>query len=62
MLASNDLNRPCALQRGLSFSANEAGLAFVENIQNSGLIAKEDLEKMAFRNAESLLGVKIRKN
>ena len=43
------------------FSANEAGLAFVEDIQNSGLIAGEDLEKLAFRNAESLLGVRVRK-
>ena len=42
------------------FSTNDTGLAFIEEIQNSGLIAKEDLEKIAFRNAENLLGVKAR--
>jgi predicted TIM-barrel fold metal-dependent hydrolase len=40
------------------FSANEKGLKFVEEIEKSGLIVGEDLEKFSFRNAESLLGVK----
>ena len=42
------------------FSANDTGLAFIEEAQDSGLIAKDDLEKIAFRNAEKLLGVKAR--
>ena len=40
------------------FSSNESGLAFIQEVQNSGLMSKEDLEKFAFRNAENLLGVK----
>jgi len=42
------------------FSANEKGLEFFEEIEKSGLIKGEDLEKFAFRNAEALLGVKAR--
>jgi predicted TIM-barrel fold metal-dependent hydrolase len=40
------------------FSSNEKGLAFIEEIQKSGLLSEEDLEKFAYRNAEKLLGVK----
>ncbi|RDW89638.1 hypothetical protein BP6252_01670 [Coleophoma cylindrospora] len=42
------------------FSANEKGLKFFEEIEKSGLIAGKDLEMFAYRNAESLLGVKAR--
>jgi predicted TIM-barrel fold metal-dependent hydrolase len=42
------------------FSATEMGLKFVEEIEKSGLIVGEDLEKFAFKNAEKLLGVKAR--
>lgn len=41
------------------FSANETGLEFVEEIEKSGLIVGEDLEKFAFKNAEGLLKVKV---
>ncbi|KAJ9197916.1 hypothetical protein DTO166G4_2500 [Paecilomyces variotii] len=40
------------------FSMNEKGFQFFEEIRKSGLIAGEDLEKFAFRNAENLLHVK----
>ena len=40
------------------FSTNEKGLKFIGEIEKSGLIVGEDLEKFSFRNAESLLGVK----
>jgi predicted TIM-barrel fold metal-dependent hydrolase len=40
------------------FSMNEKGLEFFERVKKSGLIAGEDLEKFAFKNAEALLGVK----
>jgi predicted TIM-barrel fold metal-dependent hydrolase len=40
------------------FSVNEKGLEFFKEIEKSGLIAGEDLDKFAFRNAEDLLGVK----
>jgi len=40
------------------FSATKTGLKFVEEIEKSGLIVGEDLEKSAFKNAEKLLGVK----
>ena len=42
------------------FSSNEKGLAFLNQIEESGLLAGEDLEKFAYRNAEQLLGVKAR--
>jgi predicted TIM-barrel fold metal-dependent hydrolase len=42
------------------FSANEKGFAFIEEIEKSGLIAGEDLEKFSYRNAEALLGVKAK--
>ncbi|KFZ13075.1 hypothetical protein V502_06781 [Pseudogymnoascus sp. VKM F-4520 (FW-2644)] len=42
------------------FSANEKGLEFFKEIEKSGLIAGEDLEKFAFRNAQDLLRVKAR--
>ncbi|PYH45459.1 amidohydrolase family protein [Aspergillus saccharolyticus JOP 1030-1] len=42
------------------FSANEKGLAFFREIQESGLIAGKDLELFAYRNAENLLGVRAR--
>ncbi|KAJ5998943.1 metal-dependent hydrolase [Penicillium sp. IBT 35674x] len=40
------------------FSSNEKGLAFVEEVQKSGLMSEDDFEKFAYRNAEDLLGVK----
>ena len=40
------------------FSATKTGMKFVEEIEKSGLIVGEDLEKFAFKNAEKLLGVK----
>ena len=40
------------------FSDTEMGLKFVEEIENSGLIVEEDLEKFAFKNVEILLVVK----
>ncbi|PWY80998.1 putative metal-dependent hydrolase [Aspergillus eucalypticola CBS 122712] len=40
------------------FSSNEKGLAFVEEVQRSGLLSEDDFKKFAFRNAETLLGVK----
>ncbi|KAJ5093381.1 metal-dependent hydrolase [Penicillium angulare] len=42
------------------FSSNEKGLEFFNKIQESGLIAGEDLEKFAYRNAEQLLGVRAK--
>lgn len=42
------------------FSANEKGLDFFKEIEKSGLIAGEDLEKFAFRNAQDLLRVTAR--
>ncbi|KAH8424235.1 amidohydrolase family protein [Aspergillus melleus] len=43
------------------FSTNEKGLEFFEQIRQSGLIAEEDLELFAYRNAEQLLGVEVKK-
>lgn len=40
------------------FSSNEKGKAFVEEIEKSGLLKGEDMEKFAYKNAESLLKVK----
>jgi predicted TIM-barrel fold metal-dependent hydrolase len=42
------------------FSTTEKGLAFFGEIEKSGLLTGEDLEKFAYRNAEDLLRVKAR--
>lgn len=41
------------------FSANETGSAFIEGIRKSGQVTEDDLQRIAFRNAENLLGVKV---
>ncbi|KAK3178859.1 hypothetical protein OEA41_000996 [Lepraria neglecta] len=41
-------------------STNEEGLEFVEEMKQSGMVTKEGLERIAWRNAEELLGVKAR--
>ncbi|OJJ50219.1 hypothetical protein ASPZODRAFT_128845 [Penicilliopsis zonata CBS 506.65] len=41
------------------FSSNERGLQFFEEVKKSGLIAGEDLDRFAYKNAETLLGVKL---
>jgi predicted TIM-barrel fold metal-dependent hydrolase len=55
--------RHCKLDRVLfsvdyPFGKNEAGVAFLEKLRDEGLVDGEGLEKIAWRNAESLLGVK----
>lgn len=40
------------------FAKNEDGLAFMEALEKSGLVDQEQFEKIAFKNAEALLGVK----
>jgi len=42
------------------FSANEEGLNFMQQLQDSGMICDEDFEKIAYRNAEDLLRVKVK--
>ena len=41
-----------------AFEKNEDGLTFVEKLEQSGMCYKEDWDKIAFGNAEKLLGVK----
>ena len=40
------------------FARNEDGLMFMQDLQKSGLVTDEQLEDIAYRNAEKLLGVK----
>lgn len=40
---------------------DEMGKNFIENLRASGLVAQEELEGIAFRNAEKLLGLKAQK-
>ena len=40
------------------FSQNKEGTAFLEELKTSGLVSERELEMIAYRNAESLLGVK----
>lgn len=40
------------------FAKNEDGLEFMRELQKSGLVTQEQLELIAYRNAESLFGVK----
>lgn len=40
------------------FGRNEDGLAFMKNLEKSGLVSNEELEMIAHENAEALLGIK----
>lgn len=40
------------------FTTNEAGLRWFEELEKSGLVTSEQLELIAYKNAESLLGIK----
>jgi predicted TIM-barrel fold metal-dependent hydrolase len=40
------------------FTTNEQGLKFMEDLENSGLVTQDQLDKIAYKNAEALLGVK----
>lgn len=40
------------------FTTNEQGLKFMEDLESSNLVTQEQLEKIAYKNAEALLGVK----
>ena len=40
------------------FAKNEDGLEWIEKLEKSGLVGKEQLRKIAHQNAEELLGVK----
>lgn len=40
------------------FSSNEEGKDFVAELANSGLCSKQEMDKIAFGNAEELLGIK----
>ena len=41
------------------FSTTETGLAFVQEIEQSKLLSKEQLEAFCHGNAERLLGIRI---
>lgn len=41
------------------FAKNEDGLEFMRDLQKSGLVSEEQLEMIAYRNAESLFGVHL---
>ncbi|KAH8897941.1 putative 2,3-dihydroxybenzoic acid decarboxylase [Thozetella sp. PMI_491] len=40
------------------FSSNEDGLRWIEELERSGLVTREQLELIAYKNAEALLGIK----
>jgi predicted TIM-barrel fold metal-dependent hydrolase len=41
------------------FAKNEKGLNWMEELERSGLVGKYDLERIAFKNAEELLRIKV---
>jgi predicted TIM-barrel fold metal-dependent hydrolase len=41
------------------FAKNEAGLKFMEELEQSGLVTKEQFEMIGYKNAEALLKVKV---
>lgn len=41
------------------FSPNERGLKFVEELEKSGMVSKEELDAICYGNAEKLLGIKV---
>jgi predicted TIM-barrel fold metal-dependent hydrolase len=40
------------------FAKNESGLSWMEEFEKSGMVGKEDLERIAYKNAEVLLRIK----
>ncbi|KAK9416840.1 hypothetical protein SUNI508_09312 [Seiridium unicorne] len=43
------------------FAKNENGLAFMKELEESGFVTKEQLDQIAYKNAEQLLGLKVAK-
>lgn len=43
------------------FAKNEDGLAFMQKLEESGLVDQQQLEQIAYKNAETLLGLQVRK-
>ncbi|KAI4593800.1 hypothetical protein KJ359_008841 [Pestalotiopsis sp. 9143b] len=43
------------------FAKNESGLEFMKDLEASGLVSPEQLEQIAHKNAEQLLGLKVTK-
>lgn len=43
------------------FAKNENGLVFMKELEESGLVTREQLDQIAYKNAEQLLGLKITK-
>lgn len=41
------------------FARNEDGLAFIEALQKSGMVTEQELDSIAYKNAEKLLGIKL---
>jgi predicted TIM-barrel fold metal-dependent hydrolase len=41
------------------FARNERGLEWIQELEASGMVTKEQLESIAYKNAENLLGVKV---
>ena len=41
------------------FAKNEDGLRFMKDLEESGMVTKEQLEAIAYKNAEKLLKLKI---
>jgi predicted TIM-barrel fold metal-dependent hydrolase len=41
------------------FAKNEDGLKFMEELERSGLVTREQFEQIGYRNAEQLLGIKV---
>ncbi|KAJ6454536.1 hypothetical protein C8R47DRAFT_1166996 [Mycena vitilis] len=42
------------------FAKNEDGLAFLKDLEKSGLVTEDQLERIAYRNSEELLGLQVR--
>lgn len=41
------------------FAKNEDGLAWIESLEASGMVTREQLEMIAYKNAQDLLGVRV---
>ena len=60
MLANTKIER-ILFSVDFPFEKNENGLKWMEELEASGLVTKEQLEMIAFKNSEELLGVKVPK-
>lgn len=59
LLIMLNANLTCRYSVDYPFAKNEEGLRFMQELEKSGLVTKEQFEMIGFRNSEKLLGLSV---